>query len=76
MANELFWSNCIIQAFKHKLHAWNDIRLIPLFNFPHFHMMWYDSRTNQIYHFTDKIGKRFSDMFFEGSIQMVERDAL
>lgn len=78
IGNEIFWSNCVIEALKRKFRNWNDIVLIPLFRFPwHFHMMWFDKKSNQVKHFTHKyLPGRASDMFFKGQVECMSIDRL
>lgn len=73
-----FHSNCVIEALKRKFSRWSEIRLIPIWNGWHFHMMWHDRADGRIWHFTDRElgeGKK-SAILFKGRVLNVDKDAL
>lgn len=74
--NEIFWSNCVIEALKRKFRNWDSIVLIPLLRFPfHFHMLWVDRFENRVFHFTHRSMEGWhSDMFFKGQVESMCMD--
>ena len=75
---EWFWSNCVIEALRAKFKDWDSIRLIPLWQGWHFHMLWYDKANDRIWHFTDReLGEgKSSALLYSGQVLHVEKDAL
>ena len=72
-----FYSNCIIQAIKHYWKDPENIDFIVIDRLNGFHVMWLDKKDKKIRHFTHrKITGRFSSLWFKGTIETVEYDAL
>lgn len=75
--NDIFWSNCAIQALKHKLKDWKHTKLIVIWYGYHFHMLWKNLKDNEIFHFTHRgIDGYCSDLFFKGHVLKVDNLAL
>ena len=77
-ARRQFTSNCILEAIKAKLRNWNGTGLVAILNGWHFHMMWFDRRTGEIRHFTNRNTNPnlSTTILFRGTVERVERDAL
>ena len=77
--NKPFWSNCLIQAIKHYLREPKNVDFIYIAGPRGIHVMWLNKRTRKISHFTDHkvMGyRRLSNLWFKGTIEVVEYDAL
>lgn len=72
-----FWSNCVIEAMKHHWRDPENIEFIVINGLTRFHVMWIDKRERKIKHFTHRrLNGRFSNLWFKGTIENVEYDAL
>lgn len=72
-----FWSNCLIQAWKHYWKEPDNIDFVVIDRAKGFHVMWIDKRERKIKHFTHRrMTGRFSSLWFKGTIENVEYDAL
>ena len=69
----IFWSNCLLVAFKQKIMHWKSVRILPILRgCLHFHVMWLDRRDGKIRHFTHKsIPGWHCDLFFKGRVEEV-----